>query len=151
MDYMNNFMKDYYNQFLFGNGTVVQLAATDFINYMIMHFEERAMHVSNFSELSIGLSFLEKQAYQYIGLSDQGLMGILKGLVSTSLFMPQPTSSLVIEFFEKDPNATSFNRTNYYVNVTLDDEPLAPYFKAMNVACKTPTTCQWDSLYAYLK
>jgi hypothetical protein len=63
MDLMNNFMNDYYNQFLFGNGTVVQLAATDFINYMIMHFEQRAMHFGNYSNASKGLAFLKKQAY----------------------------------------------------------------------------------------
>jgi hypothetical protein len=76
-------------------------------------------------------------------------MGILKGLVFTTLFTPKPTSSLVIEFFVKDPTATTFDRSNYYVNITLDDEPYAPHFKAELVNC-TDTTCQWDSLYAHL-
>jgi hypothetical protein len=67
-------------------------------------------------------------------------MGILKGLVFTTLFTPRPTSSLVIEFFVKDPAAPAFDRSNYYVNVTLDDQSYAPYFKALNVTC-TETTC----------
>jgi hypothetical protein len=57
-------------------------------------------------------------------LNDEAIISILKGLnySSDAKYVPQPTSSIVIEFYKsKDASGNVFNRKDYYVQINLDD------------------------------
>ena len=60
--------------------------------------------------------------------------------------MPQPTSSIVIEFYKsKDATGNAFNRKDYYVQINLDDN----YINIPGVC--TAGRCEWDTFAAHLE
>ena len=59
-------------------------------------------------------------------------------------YIPQPTSSIMIEFYNTTDIVTKFDRSNYNVKIYLDDKPV--YIE--NV-CKDQI-CKWDLVADYL-
>ena len=67
------------------------------------------------------------QKYTYLQLNDQALVAILRGMFGNlTSFVPVPTSSLIIEFSSNNIAATSFDRSNYNISLSLDDQSLIP-------------------------
>ena len=81
-------------------------------------------------------------------MNDQAIIAILRGLQGPSKtdpnYVPEPTSSILIEFYNTSNVANTFNRANYYVKIYLDDVPLY-----IDNVC-TPQSCKWDVLANYL-
>lgn len=102
LDQLTKFMQDYNYQFLQGNDTVTQLSTNDFFNYLIFNLEERARQLLNDPKSSEWAKKFKTQKYTYLGLTEQALISLLKGILVSavdSTYLPQATSSLIFEFY----------------------------------------------------
>ena len=120
-------MQDYYFLYLQGNDTVTQLSNTDFFNRLVFLLDERAKQLLGVSSNPSLSQFLLTEKYNYMGLNDYDLTAILRGLYGPTtliLYIPRPSSSLMIEFYQKDGTVSTFDRSNYYVKVSMDDHSL---------------------------
>ena len=126
---------------------------TDFFGNLIDLFDERVNQLLSTPSARPTHLFMKTQKYTYLGLTDQALVSLLKGLFGNqpSTYLPQPTSSLVLEFYQLlSSTPPTYDRSNYFVKILLDDVNLAPNLTLANVTC-TALTCNWDSLVTRLQ
>lgn len=91
------------------------------------------------------------QKYTYLQLNDQALVAILRGMFGNlTSFVPVPTSSLIIEFSSNNIAATSFDRSNYNISLSLDEQSLIPSLTQAGIACGT-TSCSWSQVAKLLE
>lgn len=114
---MKQFMSDYYYLYLQGNDTVTQLSTTGLINEIIQNLEERAKWlVDDASKQSWAKKYLN-QSYEYLQLNDLALTALLTGMFGKNVdrtYLPEPTSSLIIEFYKTQGTPSDkFDRNNY--------------------------------------
>ncbi len=71
----------------------------------------------------------------------------MRGLnITDKAYVPQPTSSVVLEFFRsKDAVSTTYDRKDYYVQINLDDN----YLNIPGVCIAG--RCAWEVLAAYMQ
>ena len=146
-------MQDYYFLYLQGNDTVTQLSNTDFFNRLVFLLDERAKQLLGVSSNPSLSQFLLTEKYNYMGLNDYDLTAILRGLYGPTtliLYIPRPSSSLMIEFYQKDGTVSTFDRSNYYVKVSMDDNSLTQALSNFITCDIQADTCSWASLATYL-
>ncbi len=81
-------------------------------------------------------------------LNDVALISVLHGLKGSKTdknYIPSPTSSLLIEFYNTTDIVKTFDRKNYMVKMYLDDAP----FEIEGIC--TVQSCNWDTLANYLE
>lgn len=104
-------MKFYYNTYMFGNDTITQISTNDFFQYLIFTFDTRGKQTIKPYEDDTS-DFLQQQKYAYIQLTDIGVLSILRGLQGVKQFdkdyLPQPTSSIIIELYNNSEVVTQF-------------------------------------------
>lgn len=143
---MTEFMRDYYYVFLQGNDTVTQLSVSDLYSHFIFTLEERARQVLGDPSAQPWSDIYKTQKYTYLQLHDQALVAFLKGM-QVSNWVPEPTSSLVVEFYQIAKNA-KFQRADFGVKFLLDDNLLT--LSNIGITC-VDTLCPWDKVAAYLE
>ncbi|CDW86186.1 histidine acid phosphatase family protein [Stylonychia lemnae] len=144
---IDQFEHDYMYSYSFLNDTVVQLATTEQFKFILKLFDRKANaslgHINNTN------AYTQNLKYYYSSIKSQHLTAIIKGLQLPEQFryLPKYSSSLLIEFWQKDypmsqEEDTHYERYNYYVKFFYDDVP----FKLSGAECDNDYKCQWDKV-----
>jgi hypothetical protein len=150
---MTQFMQDYYYLFLQGNDTVTQLSTNDLFAYVIFNLEERARQLLSDPSAQSWSAIYKTQRYTYLQLHDQALTAFVKGLFTQAAptqWVPQPTSSILMEFYQVKA-AAAFERENFAVKVLNDDAPLSALFAKVGIQCSSDNLCPWDKVAALME
>ena len=80
-------------------------------------------------------------------LNDYALVALIRGLQGSkadTTYIPQPTSSLLIEFYNTTDIVQKYDPVNYFVKMYLDDKA----FEIEGIC--TVSSCKWSTLSDYL-
>eukprot|EP00347_Sterkiella_histriomuscorum_P011907 403370640 len=150
---INNFTHDDHYLFKFNNDTITTLANNELFKFISRHFDWKAN--ATLGHVNTSNQYLTTQRYYYSQIHQQHLIGLILGfqLEQQFRYLPKYTSSLLIEFHQRDftlPDDGSdpvYSRENYYIKLYLDDIPI----KLPNATCDDNYKCTWDSVHEFMR
>ena len=144
-----NYLSDYAYVYLFSTDSIVKVLSSELFSFLIARFDGRAKAL--LGQTSKATEFLKYRKYSYLSGRGTEIPMIFQSfkLSEGDRILPKFATSFVFEFwqFANTSLAATFDPSNYYLRIFLDDQPL----KMPQAECDKNFRCSWSSVRAFME
>lgn len=142
---VHSYVLNYLYVFMFGNDMINRILASEIFSFIHRKFNEKA-RILHYDDGGGENRFMEKRKYTMLSGRGTEIPLIIRflGLNELDWILPQFTSSIVFELYQKRNTSDSMQQTmsNYYVKLKIDDS----HVNIPKANCGDEYKCQWEKL-----